>query len=185
MRVIAGQLRGRRLTVPASGAVRPTSDRVREAMFDMLFSLGDVEGLRVADLFAGSGALGIEALSRGATSVTFVDNDAGSLASVRRNLAAIGMGEAEASGVVSVVRSDAVSWSATTAARFDLVFCDPPYAFARWDALMPTLPGDLVVVESGTDVPVPPEWGIIRSRRYGGTLVTVARTTRAVEKGAS
>ncbi len=185
MRVIAGELRGRRLTVPASGAVRPTSDRVREAMFDMLFSLGDVEGLRVADLFAGSGALGIEALSRGAASVTFVDNDAGSLASVRQNLSGTGMGKAEASGTVSIVRSDAVSWSATTAARFDLAFCDPPYAFAQWDALIPTLPADLVVLESRADIPAPPEWCIIRSRRYGGTLVTVARTIRATEKGAS
>ncbi len=71
--MIGGELRGRRLSAPAGNAVRPTSDRVREAVFDILFSLGGVEGLQVADLFAGTGAMGIEALSRGAASVTFVD----------------------------------------------------------------------------------------------------------------
>ena len=75
MRVIGGEFRGRRLAAPATPGVRPTSDRVREAIFDILFSLGGVDGMQVADLFAGSGALGIEALSRGAASTTFVDRE--------------------------------------------------------------------------------------------------------------
>jgi len=91
MRVIGGDYRGRRLAAPVGANVRPTSDRVREAIFSMLFSLGGVEGLQVADLFAGTGAMGIEALSRGAASVTFVERDPGSVEAVRANLAAVGL----------------------------------------------------------------------------------------------
>ena len=86
MRVIGGEYRGRRLNAPVGDHVRPTSDRVREAIYDILFSLGGVEGLQVADLFAGTGAVGIEALSRGAASVTFVDRDPRSIEAVRANL---------------------------------------------------------------------------------------------------
>src|ERR1700676_1893531 len=98
MRVIGGEFRGRRLAAPANPAVRPTTDRGREAVFDILFSLGGVDGLQVADLFAGSGALGIEALSRGAASVTFVDRDPVALAAVQDNLASVGLGDAVGSG---------------------------------------------------------------------------------------
>ena len=86
MRVVGGESRGRRLTAPVAKGVRPTSDRVRESIFDILGSLVDLSGLRVVDLFAGTGALGIEALSRGAGSVTFVESDAAAVAAIRANL---------------------------------------------------------------------------------------------------
>jgi 16S rRNA (guanine966-N2)-methyltransferase len=185
VRVIAGDLRGRRLSVPTGGSVRPTSDRVREAVFDILFSLGGVEGLQVADLFAGTGAMGIEALSRGAAAVTFVDRDPAALEAVRANLVAVGRGDAERSGDATVIRADVDAWTATTAARYDLVLCDPPYDYGGWPGLVTRLPGDLAVLESGTAVTLPPGWGVIKTRRYGGTIVTVARPEPLAGKGVS
>ncbi len=163
--------------------MRPTSDRVREAIFDMLFSLGGVEGLQVADLFAGTGALGIEALSRGAAAVTFVEHDPAAVEVLRANLVSVGLGDAERTGDAAVVRADVDRWVASTASRYDLVFCDPPYAYAGWEALVPRLPADLVVLESGTPLDAPPGWAVLRSKRYGGTIVTVARPDRVAQKG--
>ena len=134
MRVIGGEYRGRRLSAPVGDRVRPTSDRVREAIFSILFSLGGVDGLQVVDLFAGTGALGIEALSRGAASVTFVEKDAASVAGVRANLAAVGLGDAETAGDATVVRADADGWVASTASRFDLALCLVFLAAAGWFA---------------------------------------------------
>jgi 16S rRNA (guanine966-N2)-methyltransferase len=191
--VIGGELRGRRLAAPPGTAVRPTSDRVREAIFDILFSRGGVEGAQVVDLFAGSGALGIEALSRGAASVTFVERDPEALAAIRANLESVGLPEAERDGDATVVRADVESWIATTASRYDLALVDPPYRYEEWGTLVPRLPADLAVLESGTEIAFPEGWGVIKSKRYGGTIVTVARPelvteTRpemATEKGAS
>lgn len=163
--------------------MRPTSDRVREAIFDILFSLGGVEGLLVADLFAGSGGLGIEALSRGAASVTFVDNDPASISCVRENLTSVGLGDAERAGDATLLRADVGDWVSTTASRYDLILCDPPYAFEGWPELVGQLPADLAILESGSEI-VPPEgWRVIKTRRYGSTLVTVARPDRVTEKG--
>jgi 16S rRNA (guanine966-N2)-methyltransferase len=185
MRVIGGDFRGRRLTAPVGANVRPTSDRVREAIFSMLYSLGGVDGLKVADLFAGTGALGIEALSRGAASVTFVEQDARSVAGIRANLDSVGMSGAEARGEATVVRADADAWVAQTAARYDLVLCDPPYGYAGWATLVARLPADLVVLESSAEIAAPDGWEVLRSKRYGGTIVTVARPERATQKGVS
>ncbi len=185
MRVIGGEFRGRRLSAPTGATVRPTSDRVREAIFDILFSLGGVDGMMVADLFAGSGALGIEALSRGAASVTFVDQSPEALAAVRGNLASVGLVDAEREGDATVVRADVGSWAATTASRFDLVLCDPPYGYGGWESLVATLPADLAILESGDEITPPPGWGVIKTRRYGGTIVTVARPELVTEKGVS
>lgn len=184
MRVVGGAFRGRRLTAPP-GDVRPTAERVREAIFDILFSLGGVEGMQVADLFAGSGALGIEAISRGASSVTFVERDPAAVGTVRANLALVGLADAERLGDATVIRADAASWVGRTVARFDLVLCDPPYDFERWDELLPRLPADLAVVESGSELEPAAGWEVIRSRRYGGTIVTVTRPERVTEKGVS
>jgi 16S rRNA (guanine966-N2)-methyltransferase len=122
MRIIAGEWRGRPLEAPPGYATRPTADRVRETLFSMLASrLGSFEELRVADLFAGSGALGFEALSRGAAHTTFVESNAAAAAAIRRNAATLGAAD----------RSDIVSGSALSLPRrgpFDLVFADPPYA---------------------------------------------------------
>jgi len=167
--------------------VRPTSDRAREAIFDMLYSLGGVDGLQVADLFCGTGALGIEALSRGAATATFVDRDPGSLDLVRQNLAGVGLSDAERQGHATVVRADVDAWVGTTASRYDLVLCDPPYAYDGWAELVGRLPADLCVLESGAPIPDPgPDgWEVLKSRRYGGTIVTVVRPDRVAQKGAS
>lgn len=121
MRIIAGEWRGRQIEAPPGDATRPTGDRVRETLFSMLASrLGSFEDLRVADLFAGSGALGLEALSRGAASVAFVESDAGATAAIRRN--------AERLGAVERVRIIAGSALALSRSEpFDLIFADPPY----------------------------------------------------------
>ena len=177
MRVIGGEYRGRRLTAPVAGHVRPTSDRVREAIFDILFSLGGVEGLQVADLFAGTGALGIEALSRGA--------DPRSIEGIRANLVSAGLADAESAGDATVVRADADTWVASTAARYDLVLCDPPYGYTAWESLVTRLPADLAVLESGAVLPAVDGWEVLRSKHYGGTIVTVARPVRAAQKGVS
>jgi len=185
VRVIAGDLRGRRLSAPVGAGVRPTSDRVREAIFDILYSLGGVEGLQVVDLFAGSGALGIEALSRGASSVTFVERDPLCVAAIRHNLELVGMSDAERDGHATVVRADVDGWVATTASRYDVVLCDPPYDYGGWETLVARLPGDLAVLESGAEITPPLDWAIIKTRRYGGTIVTVARPALVTKKGVS
>src|SRR3954467_407805 len=122
MRIIAGEWRGRSLEAPPGNATRPTADRVRETLFSMLASrLGSFEDLRVADLFAGSGALGLEALSRGAASVTFVENDSKAPALVKRN--------AERLGATDSIRLLGASALALPRSEpFDLILADPPYA---------------------------------------------------------
>jgi 16S rRNA (guanine966-N2)-methyltransferase len=170
MRVIGGRSRGRRLAAKLPRTVRPTSDRVRESIFDILGSQGGVDGLSVVDLFCGSGALGAEALSRGAASVTFVDRDPAALDAVRQNLTAVGLSE----DPVTLVQAALPGWLQRMAVPdFDLAFCDPPYDFEDWPALLGALRAGAAVVESGAPVPLPEGWVITRERRYGGTLVTV------------
>jgi 16S rRNA (guanine966-N2)-methyltransferase len=173
VRVIGGRSRGRRLAARLPKTVRPTSDRVRESIFDILGSLGGVDGLEVVDLFCGSGALGVEALSRGAASVTFVDHDPDALAAVRQNLQAVGLDDASA----TLVRASLPAWLQTgaTASRFDLALCDPPYDFTDWLALLDALRAETAVLESAQAVALPSGWMVARERRYGGTLVTVAQ----------
>jgi 16S rRNA (guanine966-N2)-methyltransferase len=170
VRVIGGRSRGRRLAAKLPPAVRPTSDRVRESIFDILGSQGGVDELSVVDLFCGSGALGLEALSRGAASVTFVDQDAGALSAVQTNLAAVGLGDEPA----SLVRATLPGWL-STAPSFDLALCDPPYTFDAWSDLLGVLQAERAVLESRSEIVVPEGWVVTRERRYGGTLVTVAR----------
>jgi 16S rRNA (guanine966-N2)-methyltransferase len=178
MRVIAGHLGGRRLKAPRGSVTRPTSDRVREAVFAML---GGVEGTRVLDLFAGSGALGIEALSRGAERVVFVERDAGVVRVLAGNLAELGLGGEAA----EVRRTDALRALQSARARketYDLVFIDPPYAQAHeWgpelSAILPSLlaPGARVVVESDRRAPLELGGTLERRRRYGDTSITIHR----------
>ncbi|CAN5576119.1 16S rRNA (guanine(966)-N(2))-methyltransferase RsmD [soil metagenome] len=176
MRVIAGTARGRRLSAPAGTDVRPTSDRVREAVFNALGSLGAVDGARALDLFAGSGALGIEALSRGAAHVTFVEQERSALTAVEANVAVAGVADR-----AMVVRGDAVRLVATAlSGPFDLALCDPPYTFDRWDdllaGLLPLLATEAVVVtESGRPVEPGAAWEMLRQKRYGGTVVSILR----------
>jgi 16S rRNA (guanine966-N2)-methyltransferase len=188
MRVVAGAARGRRLVAPAGEAVRPTTDRVREATCNALDSLGAIDGAEVLDLFAGSGALGIEALSRGARHCTFVEVSRDALDAIERNLASTGLGER-----ATVRRGDAFAvlaalavpeggaatpavpegGAATPAARPELVLADPPYDFDRWDELLDAVPPCTVVVESDRPVAPPEPWSVLRQRSYGTTVVTI------------
>lgn len=153
--------------------MRPTADRVREAVFNALGSLGAVEGARVLDLFAGSGALGIEALSRGAAHAVFVERDPAARRAIEANLAATGL-----VGRARVVASSAEAFLRRTEERFDLALLDPPYAFDGWtellEALVPVLEG-VAVLESDRRVAVPAGWHVEREKRYGGTLVAIVR----------
>lgn len=180
VRVIAGTARGRRLTAPPGRRIRPTGDRVREALFTMLESLVGVEGARVADLCCGTGALGIEALSRGAASVTFVDRDPRSLQATADNLEATGFGAlgTATSRAVSLVRADVVGWARRAeAGSLDLALADPPYRWDGWDELLDALAGraEVVALESDHHLQVHPPWEVLRERRHGGTVVTVLR----------
>jgi 16S rRNA (guanine966-N2)-methyltransferase len=169
VRVVAGTARGRRLVAPPGLDTRPTSDRVREAVFNALQSLGAIEGANVLDLFAGSGALGIEALSRGAAHATFVDTDRDAVASVRVNLTSTGMADR-----ATLVHRDAMAFLAASRERFDLALCDPPYVFSSWPDLLDVLPARTVVVESDRSIDLGPRWEMAREKRYGTTVVEIA-----------
>jgi 16S rRNA (guanine966-N2)-methyltransferase len=175
MRVVAGRARGRVLRAPAGPTTRPTSDRVREAVFNILSSMDAVEGAAVIDLFAGSGALGIEALSRGAASVIFVDHDRMATEAISANLAVLG----DDGRLGRVVRADALTWvrGLEPGSTAGVVFADPPYAWPRWPEVLGPLAtvAGLVVAETGTTVAVPPGWETVTERRYGSTLITILR----------
>ena len=172
MRVVGGALGGRRLQAPgqASDSLRPTSDRAREAIFNMLVSVLDLEGVSVMDLFAGTGALGIEALSRGAAHATFVDNDAAACRIINANLTGLGLAEHAA-----VVRSDIGSYLATHPVPVDLAFADPPYEFDGWAELLETLDAGVLVCEADREIEPGPDlpWDTWRVRRYGTPVITI------------
>ena len=165
MRVVAGELGGRRLVSPEGTTTRPTTDRVREAIFNALGSAGLIDGALVADLYAGTGAIGIEALSRGAQRCTFVERDRAALRALEDNLAALDLGERS-----RVLRSDAAQAAATL--DVDVLFVDPPYEFAAWDELLSSVRAHFVVAESGRPLEAPDGWAVVRSKRYGRTWVT-------------
>lgn len=168
MRVVAGQARGRRLIAPDGADTRPTSDRVREAVFNALSSMDAVDGARVLDLFAGSGALGIEALSRHASHCTFVERARPALDAIRQNLQVTGL--TDRSEVRSAEAANFVSSGSATG--FDLILLDPPYAFTEWAALLGGIDTGLIVAESNKAIPAPMGWESVRERRYGLTWVT-------------
>jgi 16S rRNA (guanine966-N2)-methyltransferase len=173
VRVIAGQFGGRTLFAPRGRATRPTADRVREALFSIL---GSVEQARVLDLFAGSGALAIEALSRGAAEATLVDVSPVAIAAIKRNLWAVG-------ATAEVRRQPAAAFlerARANARQYDLVFLDPPYQSAGdagrelSAALMPVLaPEARVVAESDRRAPLALALSLAHERRYGDTLIRV------------
>jgi 16S rRNA (guanine966-N2)-methyltransferase len=183
MRVVAGEARGRRFDAPPGRATRPTSDRVREAIFAVLGSLPadvavPIEDSSVADLFAGSGALGIEALSRGASGAVFVESDGVAADTIKVNLAGLGLVDRR----VEVVRGDVLRWL-RTADPVDLVLCDPPYAFDGWEELAALLAPvtRLAVLETRSRLDLGPGWELLREKYYGGTVVLVARPARLPE----
>ncbi len=168
MRVIAGSARGRALQAPRGDATRPTADRVRGAMFNALGSQLDLAGCRVADLFAGSGALGIEALSRGAAHAVFVEAELSARRVILENLRTLGLADR------AEVRAGDATELAGQLGWFDVAFCDPPYRFAGWDALLGALDAGFVVIESDREVPLPPPWELVRVKAYGSTVVLFA-----------
>lgn len=181
MRIIGGKLRGLHLADVGAGDpdahLRPTTDRVRETMFNLLInSLGiRLDGIRVLDLFAGTGALGLEALSRGATRVSFVDDGATARALLRENVE-----KAHAMGATDIWRRDATRLGPNRGAGYDLIFMDPPYGKALGEvALKSALDGgwladDAVVVwEDSTPPTLPAGFKLLDQRRYGDTLVTI------------
>jgi 16S rRNA (guanine966-N2)-methyltransferase len=179
--VVGGTARGRRLLAPKGRVIRPTSDRVREAVLNMVTSRLALEGAAVADLFAGTGALGIEALSRGAASVVFVDHDRVSIETVNTNLAATAL-DRDGGADVRVVRADVLEWVRAGPA-VDIAFCDPPYDFGGWDKLLGGLRASLAVLESDSPVEVTSGWEVLSVRHHGGTVVTLVRPLPRCPKG--
>ena len=168
MRVVAGTARGLRLAVPRDDGIRPTADRVREAVFNALYSRGVIAGATVLDLFAGTGALGIEALSRGAARAVFVECSRMHAALVEENLATCGFSDR-----ADVVVADARTWLAANPGPWDLALLDPPYAFDDWPALLVGLDAGLAVAESDREFGQIQSWHVERVRRYAGTVVTL------------
>lgn len=167
MRVVSGELRGRHFDGPPGLDTRPTTDKVREAVFNALGSLDLVRDAAVADLFAGSGGLGIEALSRGAAHVTFVERDRQALRVLRDNLRQLDLDDRS-----KVVPGDALVMLAGL--DVDLVLADPPYDFDAWPQLLAATRASFVVAEAGRalDDLETPGWEATRTKRYGRTWVT-------------
>jgi 16S rRNA (guanine966-N2)-methyltransferase len=179
VRIIAGRYKGRRLTAPAGVETRPTSDRARQALFDMLmhapWAEGALAGAAVLDVFAGTGALGLEALSRGAASAAFIETGSAALSALRANIAACGAGD-----VCRVIPGDVLRPPQGDACG--LVFLDPPYgkrlvplamvalAKAGWIA-----PGALIVAEVGADEPPPTDVELLAERRHGAARLSIWR----------
>jgi 16S rRNA (guanine966-N2)-methyltransferase len=176
MRIISGAWRGRPLRSPAGESTRPTSDRAREGLFSMLASrLGSFEGLQVADLFAGTGALGLEALSRGGAHCTFVEKDRPALDALKRNLDTLG------AAARATIRAQAVEHAAPPAAPCHLVLIDPPYrtgaaqiALDRIAAGLWLAPGAWISIETaGETLEIPPSLTLEAERRFGKATITL------------
>lgn len=186
MRIVAGRHRGRRLVAPPGHDTRPTSDRVREALFNLLAHSIDWAGLQdahVADIFCGTGAVGLEALSRGAAFATFVDNDAAAIAATRANIETLGEGRR-----TSVLRNDATGRLPRPARAVDLAYLDPPYRQEIAPGVIARLaeggwlaPGALCVAELHRRAPfaVPSGFEIADDRHYGDTRLLFLRLEHA------
>lgn len=171
MRVVAGDLRGRRIESPSGDATRPTTDKVREAVFNALGSLDVVDGATVVDAFAGTGAMGIEALSRGAAHCTFIEKDRDALQVLKRNIASLGLAD----------RSSVVSLDALTAlaqhGECDLFIADPPYGFSDWSSVLRHVSASVVVLESDREIAKVDGWETVRAKKYGRTHVAFLQPT--------
>jgi 16S rRNA (guanine966-N2)-methyltransferase len=184
MRIVAGKFRSASIEAPKGLDTRPTSDRVRQALFNVLEHGAphvEFEGCRVLDLFAGSGALGIEALSRGAKFALFIEDSADARAAIRRNVEALKL-----TGVSKIFRRDATTLGpAQTLAPFDLIFCDPPYGKGLGEKSLQSAveggwatAGAIVVLEdrAGLGIMLPPPFEIIDVRDYGDTQIVIGRS---------
>jgi len=184
MRIVAGKFRAAQIEAPRGLATRPTSDRVRQALFNVLehgASRFDFEGVRVLDLFAGSGALGLEALSRGARFCVFIEESAPARAAIRRNVEALGL-----TGATKIWRRDATKLGEAGALQpFDLIFCDPPYGQGLGERALAAAveggwagPNTIAVLEerAGLEIAWPAPLEEIDRRRYGDTEIAIARS---------
>ena len=176
MRVITGIARGRVLKTLEGESVRPTSERVKEAVFSIIQF--EIEGRRVLDLFAGSGQLGIETLSRGAASAVFIESDKAAVAAVKANLESTGLAEK-----ATVVQTDAFAFLQTSGLTFDIIFLDPPFAAGLVQRALPlaaaiTAPGGIILCEAPFAEKLPEEAGALKQNRvykYGKTAITTYR----------
>lgn len=182
LRIIGGDWRSRRIAIAEDAALRPTPDRVRQTVFDWLTPL--IAGARVLDAFAGSGALGLEALSRGAAHCTFVDASPASLAVLGDNLQRL-----QAGSRARCITGDALAWLRDDDQRYDVVFVDPPYASHLLDATLALLPPRLSATHRvylewsrGGAVSLPPGWALLREKSAGQVSYGLATYT-AVEPG--
>ena len=178
MRIVGGEHRGRKLVAPDGAATRPTSEKVREALFDILG--GRITGAAFGDLYAGTGAVGLEALSRGASSCVFIECEGNAVEALQRNIQLLGV--AARSRVIAVNASKALDLLDSGGGALDICFCDPPYADDRWPILLAGMgaraavaPGGLLVVEHALKTPPPCPVGMEqgRSYRYGDTGLVV------------
>ena len=170
MRVIAGTARGRKIQAPPGQNTRPITDRAKEAIFNMLMSLGGVDGAQVVDLFAGSGSFGIECLSRGAIHVTFVEQDRVAAEVLRANLDRLDF-RARATVITAPVETTVPGLG-----HADLVFCDPPYALDPWPELLSLLDADLLVAHADRIIGLVPPWVELRARSYGRSKIVIAQS---------
>ena len=171
MRVVAGTSGGIRLLTPEGADIRPPSDRIRESIFNALYSRSAIEGAEVLALFAGTGALGIEALSRGAKKATFVDNFPESLELVKKNIEKSGFQKK-----AQIVNGNSMEWLHKSSDFWDLVFLDPPYDFESWSELLDLVAEkkpETVVIESNREIDPGLKWDVDSIRRYGSSVVVI------------
>lgn len=180
MRIIAGTYRSRTIITPKGDATRPTTDRARESLFNILSHSFRLDGIHVLDLFAGSGAFGLEALSRGASRVTFIESDRKALEAIAANIKAF-----EAEKETAVVKLDVYKWLTTASGSYDLVFADPPYDDERTLVKLPDilfssgllLPNSVVICEhrTGSTVEPPPQVDVLRVVTVGEAQFTLLK----------
>ena len=168
MRVISGSAKGRKLVVPSGDHVRPTKDRVKEAIFNSLHSYGLVENRSFLDLFSGTGSLGIEALSRGAKSAVFIDHHAEAIDCIILNVEKLNYGSTS-----KILKTDALSFLERDD-YFDVALLDPPYKYEHWGTLLKRVNAHSIVIESSEQVTLESDWEIIKSQKYGQTNLLIA-----------
>lgn len=153
---------------PEGQGTRPITDRAKEGIFNMLLPIIELDGVRVLDLFAGSGSFGIECLSRGAAHVTFVERDRNAAAVIRQNLETLGFADR------ATVTNTSVQSLLRTTEPVHLAFCDPPYSDDVWAELLPLIPADVLVGHASSDVALTPEWTELKRRKYGRARIVIA-----------
>ena len=180
MRIISGIYKSRALQAPKGDQTRPTSDRARETLFNMLVNMTEIDGARVLDLFAGSGAFALEAISRGASSAVCLEKAPQAVSSINLNAMNLGVGTE-----LQIIRSDVYKWLPEAAGLFDVIFADPPYDDPDLPELLPTLifgsrlltPDSIVIIEhrSGSTLQIPESAELIRERAAGEANFTFLR----------